>query len=142
MYCTLFDLLAVVQEADLVQLTDDDGQGVIDEEKAAAAIAAAEDLVDGYLRGRYTLPLDPIPKLVTRIAVDISLFNLYKRRLSLKMPESLEKSFDNSMKVLGQIQSGKVSLGVDTGTSTGPGEFKTNKRSEDRAFTRDVMDKF
>ncbi|SDH91923.1 DUF1320 domain-containing protein, partial [Roseospirillum parvum] len=38
------------------------------------ALADATALIDGYLRGRYALPLSPVPALVTALACDLARF--------------------------------------------------------------------
>lgn len=55
----------------LILLTDRAAvpQGVIDLGTLARAQADADAMVDGYLAGRYTLPLATVPALVADIAV-------------------------------------------------------------------------
>jgi phage gp36-like protein len=144
-YCTLTDIEAVIQEADLIQLTDDGGLGVLDQAKVDAAIASAGDLIDGYLRGKYTLPIASVPETLKTIAVDISLYRLYERRLKLSMPESIQLSYKNAVALLAQIQQGKFSLGVAAAATPGhgpAGEISSNKTDASRVFTPDVLDQF
>ncbi|MDQ7799559.1 MAG: DUF1320 domain-containing protein [Candidatus Edwardsbacteria bacterium] len=141
-YCTLDDIKKVAPETDLIQLTDDDNLGIIKTTITDAAIEDADDFIDTYLRGRYTLPLSETPKIIAKLSVDLALYYIYERRFKTKMPEGIIGSYNNAIKLLGQIQQGRISLGVDSGTSTGSGEFQTNKTSDSRVFNSDVMDQY
>ncbi len=141
-YSTLADIQGHVPVSDLIQLTDDDGvavdQSVVDE-----AISFADELINGYLRGRYdasTLPLNPAPALIKKISMDIATHRLYSRRLNM-MADVIEKQHQNALKLLGQLQQGVISLGIESGTQ-GAGFYKTNKQPSDRVFSRDTMDTF
>ncbi len=109
-YCTLADIEA--PEEDLIQLTDDAGLGVIDEVIVAKALSHAGELIDGSLRGRYLLPLSPVPGLLVNLAATITLRRLYARRSAVKVPESLQDDYKNALKILESIQKGTVTLGV------------------------------
>lgn len=49
-YCTLDDLKKDISEKELEQLTDDERLGAINQGRIDAAIADADDLIDGFLR--------------------------------------------------------------------------------------------
>ena len=110
-YCTLTDLQAVIPQEDLIQLTDDLGAGVIDQVVVDALAADAAELIDGYLRGRYALPLEPVPGIVRQIAVDLTTYRLYCRRMPT-VPEGIAARQANAQKLLDSIQSGKLTLGA------------------------------
>jgi phage gp36-like protein len=109
-YCSLDDIEA--PEEDLIQLTDDAGLGVTDEAIVAKAVRHADELIDGFLRGRYLLPLSPVPGLLVSLAATIVLRRLYARRATTKVPESLQDDYKNALKILENIQKGTVTLGV------------------------------
>lgn len=142
-YCTLDDIKDHIPEKNIVQLTDDEDLGVIDQAKVDNAIATADIIIDGYLRGRYALPLsNPVPGLIKTLSVNLAIFHLYSRRLELEMPEAMISRYKNALKVLEQIQKGIVTLGIET-AETGPGQgyYKTSKTSDDRVFSKDVLEK-
>jgi len=142
-YCTLDDLKLSCPEANIRQLTDDAGTGAIDQVKVDEAIAYADQLIDGYLRGRYSVPLNPLPDLIKHFSVDLAVFHLYARRFEMEMPESMMAKHKNTVKFLEQIQKGLISLGIESpDTGPGQGNYKTNKTSQDRTFSKDVLDKF
>jgi phage gp36-like protein len=112
-------------------------------DKVDAAIAAADELINGFLRGRYTLPLASTPPLLKDLSVDIAVYKLYDRRFSANMPDSIRAKYDNAVKLLVMVQKGTVELGVaDPAETDGGGSYQTNKTSDDRTFTKDVLDSY
>ncbi|HSA05727.1 MAG TPA: DUF1320 domain-containing protein [Candidatus Gastranaerophilales bacterium] len=143
MYCTLDDIKQQVQESTLIEITDDNQANEINTAIVDEAILYSETLIDGYLRGRYTLPLFTIPMLITMLAVDLSIFRLYSRRFHTDMPESINNKYKNSIKLLEQIQKGIVSLGIEIeGTPPELGEYRTNMTFQDRIFTKSMLENF
>jgi len=141
MYCIIDDIKKQVQDCTLIEITDDDLTGQINTNLIDEAILYAQTLIDGYLRGRYTLPLQTLPEIVKIPAVDLSIYRLYSRRFHTDMPDSINDKYKNSIKLLEQIQKGIVSLGIETaGTPPELGEYRTNKAYEDRIFTRKFLD--
>ncbi|MCL4492330.1 MAG: DUF1320 domain-containing protein [Nitrospirae bacterium] len=140
-YCTLDDLKKAIPESSIIQLTDDAGLGVVDQAKVDDAIAYADQLIDGYLRGRYTLPLSTVPGLIKTLSVDLAIFHLYGRKSDDEFPDAVMARYKNAIKLLEQIQKGLISLGIETST-TGTGSYKTNKTSDDRTFNKDVLDTY
>ncbi|MEI8390477.1 MAG: DUF1320 domain-containing protein [bacterium] len=143
MYCTLYDIKQQVSENTLIEITDDIQANEINTEIVDEAILYSETLIDGYLRGRYTLPLATIPVLIKIIAADLTVFRLYSRRFQTDMPESINDKYKNSVKLLEQIQKGIISLGIEVPASPPErGEYMTNKTSSDRIFTKSFINKF
>jgi phage gp36-like protein len=113
-YATIDDLKKQLPEDMLVQLTDDAGAGAIDAVVADNALETAAVEIDGYLAGRYTLPLSPVPAVVVKLAVDIAVYNLYARRGG--PPEHWQKRYDNTIRFLERIGDGRIGLGADDPT--------------------------
>jgi phage gp36-like protein len=111
-YCTLTDLQGVMSDSELIQLTDDSvppisiGQNNVDQ-----AILRAGNLLDGYLRGRYVLPLSPVPGIMTNLAVDVAVYNLYKRKKKGAFPQAVADDYKNTLKLLENIQKGLIDIG-------------------------------
>ena len=144
-YITIDDLRARVSEQSLIELTDEAGMGVVDEGKVNRAIEDAEEVINSYLRGRYFLPISPVPKLLKTLAVDIALYLLYARteRFDLaELPGGVTAQYKNAIKILENIQKGLVTLGTEQGVTSEPGEYRTSKTADDRIFTKDVMEDF
>ena len=113
MYCTIADIKKIMSEQDLIELTDDMiPAAVIVSANVNKAISDAGEMIDGYLRARYTLPLSPLPGLIATLACDIAVYRLYARRVRLTPPEGVSERYKNALKLLGQIQKGEIDLGV------------------------------
>ena len=139
-YCTIDDIETYVSTSTLVQLTSDYEQDEIDRAVAEEAIIYSSTLIDGYLRGRYTLPLDARFPLLRIVAIDLSVYRLYSRRMRDDMPEVIETNYKNAIKILQDIQKGSISLetNIDTNLPLSSVDYKTNKSYRDRIF-RKVM---
>ncbi len=146
-YCTLTDIRGMAPESDLVELTDDSDAGVIDQAKIDAAIGYADELINGYLRGKYDLPMSPVPPLLKNLAADIALYRLYKNRSKLAVPEAIKDGHANAIKLLGAIQAGTIALGVGgTGTASA-GDIPSSggavsTPTSGRVFSRDNLGNF
>ena len=139
-YCTLADIDA--SNTDLVDLTDDNGSGGIDQTVIAKAIANVGELIDGYLRGRYSLPLNPIPGLLVPLAADMALYSLYARKPRLSIPDSLDKKNSGAIKILENIQNGKILLGVSSPEQVLTDGPRSMVKASTQIFSDDVLSKF
>lgn len=133
-YCSLDDITSTITLDDVLQLTDDNGTGSVDTAKVDEAIAKADGLISAFIGGA---TLDTVPELIRQISVELSIYHLYKRRFVANMPESIERGYTHAMDLLKQIQSGKLSIGVEATEQTAPDRhYKTNKTSSDRMFSK------
>ena len=74
-YCDLTDLKNYIPADVIKQLTDDGDTDEIDIEKVSLAISEADDLIDGYLRGRYPVPIQGTPpSLITDVSIKLSTY--------------------------------------------------------------------
>lgn len=142
-YCTLDDILRMLPEQTLVELTDDDGLGTVDTGRANEAIAQADAEIDGYCGGRYGVPVAGPPPILRKLSVDIAVYHLYSRRVQESPPVRAER-YKAAVRLLENIAKGTVTLGV-TGTtvpSAEPDGAETNKPSDTNTFTRNSMGGF
>ncbi|MFA5161155.1 MAG: DUF1320 domain-containing protein [Elusimicrobiales bacterium] len=141
-YCSVGDLSGRLSDEKLIQLTDDGNTGSANQDRAAAAIADAQELIDGYLRGRMTLPLNPVPGLIKNIAVTLAAYSLFQRRLNvMPAPEQMKNDYDGAIRTLEKIQSGKITIN-DADAARGPGSYKVNKTRRDRMFGKQRLEEF
>ncbi|HIS35472.1 TPA: DUF1320 domain-containing protein [Candidatus Scatousia excrementigallinarum] len=142
-YCTIDDIETQTSTPTLIQLTSDDGQEVVDRVVAQEAILYSSALIDGYLRGRYSLPLDTRFPLLRILAIDLSIHRLYTRRMRDEMPEVIENNYKNAISTLKDIQKGVISLQSENDSFETAGfnaeEYKTNKEIIDRLFGKERM---
>jgi phage gp36-like protein len=115
-YAVLQDLIDRYGSSEMTQLTDRTGAGTPDAQVCARALQDATDMIDGYVAGRYSVPLNPVPGNVSRICSDIARFYLWKDQAS----EAVMALYKSAMAVLAGIQSGAITLessSVDTALS-------------------------
>lgn len=145
-YCTIDDIETQTSTPTLIQLTSDDGQEAVDRVVAQEAILYSSTLIDGYLRGRYTLPLDAHFPLLRILAIDLSIHRLYSRRMRDEMPEVIENNYKNAISTLKDIQKGVISLQSENDSFETAGfnaeEYKTNKDIIDRLFGKHRLSEY
>ena len=141
MYAEKADLLKEISEEELIQLTDDEGTGLVNDDVVLDIMDKATSEIDSYLAVRFTLPLSSVPTLLKRICVDISLYYLKMRRGIVNDEDKERKK--NSDKLLGLIQSGKLTLGVPQ--TEEPAEIEGDEikvSTKDKEFGEDIWDKY
>ena len=138
-YCATADLKDALGEAKLIQLTDDESQLAIHDGRVTKAIAAADTLIDSYLRGKHTVPLSPVPDRIRQMSVDLTIWHLYKRRRDQDMPEDLQKDYDRQVRFLEGLRDGKNLLDTPAAPANTGAIFKTNKTSDSRVFTEETL---
>ena len=109
-YCTIKNIETQISTATLIQLTSDENQSDIDRVVAEEAIIYATTVIDGYLRGRYSLPLNTRFPLLRVIAMDLAIYRLYSRRMRNEMPEVIAENYKNAVNHLKDIQKGILTL--------------------------------
>jgi len=136
-YATQQDLIDRHGADELLQLSDRTGTGLIDTVVVARALADADAEINGYLAGKYTLPLADAPEILVRLACDIARYHLYDGRQS----DGVRQRYDDSVKLLKCMSRGEVSLGVAVGEvppSTSAGvQFVTSGRVFNRGNLAD-----
>lgn len=128
-YCSINDIQSVIANDDLVQLTNDTGGDSVDTTKIEDAISYVESIIDGYLRGRYSVPLTTVPDAIKYLAVDFVVYRLYSRRVNTEAPDNVLKKFYDVIKTLQDMQKGAFSLGIESVNTTNNPSLKTNKDS-------------
>lgn len=131
-YATQAQMIVRFGEQELIQLTDraQPHTNVIDTAVLAAAITRADDLVDSYLRTRYTVPLLSVPPTIANAAENIARRYLYDDGA----PEGVLTLYGEALAYLAALQKGQAKLD-DTATApsagegtVGTAEFTTSRR--------------
>jgi len=138
MYCDYNDLVAKIDESTLIQLSDDNNEGYVDQTVIDVAISSACAEIDGYLATRYPVPVTTAVPVLKPCAVDLTVYNMYSRK-SAGPPEHIIGKYDNWIKFLSKIAEGKIDLIPEAETVSG-GTSQVD--AGDRVFTRSTMTGF
>lgn len=144
-YCTIEDVKNVLSERELINLTNDNPSlsSCIDENRFEAVSLVTDSLINGYLRGRYELPLKSTPEFLKQIAQDICAYRLYSRR-PCEIPEHIVKNYEYAINNLKEIKKGNLSLednseNPESEIAPPKSAFRTNKTLKSRIFNDQVM---
>lgn len=138
-YCTQSDIEDEISQATLIELTDDEGLGIVNAARVTKAITAADAEVNSYLAQRYSVPMTSGLELLRDLCMNLALERLYGRRPKT-LPEDRKDRITAVRKLLSDISKGISTLGktppppVDSGGST----FSADERN----FTRTKMEGF
>jgi phage gp36-like protein len=80
-YCTTADIQGEIQNADLIACTDDDNTGNINQTILNQVISNASGEIDRLVGNVYDTPFNPAPPSVESMAIIITCYRLYRRRL-------------------------------------------------------------
>ncbi|MBI2801241.1 MAG: DUF1320 domain-containing protein [Gammaproteobacteria bacterium] len=108
-YATKEDLIERFGEDEILQLTDELQQGDVDDLKLTRALADADADINGYLAGRYTLPLASTPPVIKRLACAIARYHLYNKTA----PDTVESRYKEAIRTLEGIAKGIIGIGLD-----------------------------
>ena len=130
-YATLADMQNRFSEAELIDLSDRGGAGVMDSAVIDAALNDASATIDGYLAARYPLPLATVPDVLNRVSCDLARYYLYDERAT----EQVTKRHDDALKLLDKISNGSVTLGLPL-TDTPEGSNTSEVQSAGSVWSR------
>lgn len=110
------------------------------------AIADADSVINGYLRNRkpvaYTLPLDPVPGIVSVWSRWITRYLLHKDRVNTaEATDPVVRDYKEALKFLQLTADGKFSLGADDPLPP-PGAGAPEICAPERVFTFDTLQDF
>lgn len=140
-YSTLTDIKKLIPETAIIQLTDDEDTGSVNQARVDEAIAQADAEIDSYCGGRYTVPFTTVPDIVKKISVDIAIYNLYSRKVEV-IPETRAERYKNAIRQLGDIAKGIITIGEPEADVPEAGGVQINTTTDDRVFTKDTMINF
>lgn len=80
------------------------------------ALQDADDTINGYISARYTLPVNPVPAVLQRVACELARFYLYDDQVT----DLIKDRHASNIKWLGEVSKGTVSLGADAATGVQP----------------------
>ena len=110
-YCTPDDLVSRYGEVELLQLASAE-DGTLDTAVVQRGCDDAGDLVDGYIRRRYTLPLSATPALLVRMSAAIARHYLHLGG-DRQPTEQVKAGYDQAVTFLKDVAATKADLGLD-----------------------------
>lgn len=121
-YAAVADMVARFGELEVIQLTDRNQDGLIDEDVAAVALADATAEIDAYL-GRFKRPFTDVPPILKRLCCDIARYRLTAANGVLITEEIRNRYKIDVLDLLRAMAKGDVQLGVgDSGEEVAAGE--------------------
>ncbi|GEC88598.1 MULTISPECIES: gp436 family protein [Brevibacillus] len=144
MYAVASDVESKLSPDILMRLTDDDGTGEINWDIVTKMIQEASAEVDAFLAMRYTLPLSPVPPILSKLTLDITLYNLFSRR---GIDESsadgvIVTRYNNAVRMLEKIAAGSMEIippTSDTGGEAPSSSHSMSYQTAPRIFSREQM---
>jgi phage gp36-like protein len=105
-------MIARYPNRDLVQLTNEDPtQSVINTAALQQVVDDASAEIDGYLEGRFALPLLDPPVVLNRLTCDIAMYRLQGLRPSHDIADA-RKRYEDAVSLLLKVARGEVTLGL------------------------------
>jgi phage gp36-like protein len=135
-YCTEDDLLKMIPQSELAELTVESGE-VPDSLIIDDAISKAGAEIDSYLGVKYVVPLASPPIQVKALAVDLAIYHLYSRRSVV--PPVRQQKYDAAVAFLKQVAAGQLVIVGPQGELPTVANEVTDATGAIRAFTRDTL---
>jgi phage gp36-like protein len=142
LYATVTDMIARFGETQIIRLSqpEDRTAETVDEEKVNIALADASAVIDGYIRGRYFVPIVAPPAEIVRAACILARYDLSDTERS-SPTEEMSKGRADVIKWLESISKELVHLDVPRALVTGTDQVGSGPRISDRGrvFSQDTL---
>jgi phage gp36-like protein len=135
-YCTEDDLLKMIPQSELAELTAESGE-VPDSLILNEAISKAEAEIDSYLGVKYVVPLAAPPARVKGLAVDLAIYHLYSRRSVV--PPVRQQNYEEAVAFLKQVAAGQAVIVGPQGELPTLTKEVTDSNSAIRVFSRNTL---
>ncbi|WP_429235050.1 gp436 family protein [Aeromonas salmonicida] len=130
-YASVNDMVIRFGEAELLRLAMTPA-GELDQAAITIALQDAGALIDGYLAGRYPLPLAHIPSALAPICADIARHRLYGEQA----PEQIAKRNEAALAFLKLVGKGELALGLTADGEQVESQNLAQLQSDGRVFGR------
>ncbi|WP_316196576.1 DUF1320 domain-containing protein [Bradyrhizobium sp. SZCCHNS3053] len=117
-YATKEDIDELYGTALLVRIADYNNDREPDPEVIAKGLESADEICDAYLSAQYTIPVTPTPGVVKNCAIDIAVYKIALGRTG--RTDEMRVRYEDALKLLEKISTGKVGLGLPPATTTNP----------------------
>lgn len=105
-YASAADFIAAFGDTEWLQLTDRDLDGISDAGVGDDAFRQASEAIDGFAKGIYAIPLNPINKDIKRMTIAIARWYLSGNEASHRC----EKEYEYVLDRLKDVEAGRFSL--------------------------------
>jgi phage gp36-like protein len=138
MYATQQDLEKHSSVAQIVALTDraDPPAGAADTAVIDQALESASSRIDGYLRGRYAVPLATVPPEIRDACVKLAFKELHVNGI---YPDAVAKDNDDTIAWLKDVSKGVVVLSIDAAPAPAQQSEGAQFAGPDRVFDRNSL---
>lgn len=136
-YAAQTDLEDAFGADEVLQLADRGGDGVADSGFVAAVLGRADSVIDGYVSGRYALPISPVPPALKAAACVLARYWLYDDAA----PDRVRQDYEDVLAWLKDVAGGKALLQLPVaGIAASAGSPAWD--APDRIFTFDTLGYF
>ncbi len=142
-YAAPQDMINRYPNRDLVQLTNDDPTvTTVNTTTLQQVLNDASAEIDGYLGGRFTLPLTDPPEVLNRVASDIAMYRLQALRPLHDVSDARQR-YEDAIAMLSKVAAGELTLGIATdGNETAISPAAEAVEGPERVFSRDTLKGF
>ena len=106
-YALKADMVSRFGEKELIELTDREGVGVLDDAVLTTALTEAQGEVNSYIAAVYDLPLPSVPAIVVTATCNIARFRLYNNAAT----DEVKIRYDDTIRWLRDVARGPATLG-------------------------------
>jgi phage gp36-like protein len=108
-------------------------------ERIVAHIDETDALIDAYIGRRVSLPLSPVPVVLTRIARAVVRYELQKDRTGDARTDPIVRDYQDKLKMLEGIRDGCITIGPADPASASAPSLDVRIDSGDKVFGRDQL---
>jgi phage gp36-like protein len=139
-YASPQDIINRYPNRDLVQLSNEDPTATtVNTAPLQQALDDASAEIDGYLEGRFALPLTDPPAVLNRLAADIAIYRLQALR-PLHDVEDARRRYDDAVAMLTKVAAGALTLGLAADSHEPPAApAAEGTQGPNRVFSRDTL---
>lgn len=135
-YVTQQELADRYGDDEILALADRNRDGTPDPGVIDQAIIDASAEIDSYLGTRYAVPIDPAPPAIKSAAADIARY----RMMDDRPLEEAVKRYENAIRYLRDVATGKAALGIETGQAApAPFRYAATRDQAAATFTRETL---
>jgi len=140
-YSELTDYMTEMAHDDLARLTGNPTGQAHNVARLVYAIEISDNEIDAFLKGRYQVPFDPLPRLINSISISLTFANLYTITYPRTMlPMNISNRRDNAYDILKKLQTGEMVLERGNPSQSSPPPIFSNKTNVTKPLKSLIID--